>query len=41
MGVNYIPRYFLVDETKNIVENNAKKPSELEALEKQLIELNR
>lgn len=39
MGVNYIPRYFLVDENGNILENKAKKPSELRALEEQLIKL--
>ncbi|TGV00703.1 TlpA family protein disulfide reductase [Flavivirga rizhaonensis] len=41
MGVNYIPRYFLVDEEGHIIENKAKNPSQLEALEKQLIQLNR
>jgi thiol-disulfide isomerase/thioredoxin len=40
MGVNYIPRYFLIDEEGVIVENKAKKPSQLEALEEQLIQLN-
>jgi thiol-disulfide isomerase/thioredoxin len=38
MGVSYIPRYYLVDENGNIIEKNAKKPSNLKALEKQLIE---
>ncbi|MDO5971537.1 TlpA disulfide reductase family protein [Flavivirga aquimarina] len=39
MGVNYIPRYFLVDEAGNIVENKAKNPSQLDDLEKQLVAL--
>ncbi|MFB6318249.1 TlpA family protein disulfide reductase [Saccharicrinis sp. FJH54] len=39
LGSYWIPRYLLIDENGNIISNDAKRPSELKDLEKQIHEL--